>query len=49
MTIEVLVALILSTRISSASNIELGSTSLDVIEIAHVDLGMLLSGDFRSI
>jgi len=46
MALEVLVALILSTSISGASNIELGSTSLYVIEIANVDLGMLLSGDF---
>jgi len=49
MTVQVLVALILSTSISCASNIELGSPSLYIIEIANVDLGMLLGGNFRSI
>ena len=42
MAIEVLVALILSTRISVVSNVELRSNRLYVSEIANINLGVLL-------
>lgn len=42
MAIEVLIALILSTRVSVASNVELSSNRLYVSEIANINLGMLL-------
>mgnify|MGYP001127232829 CR=1 FL=1 len=42
MAIEVLIALILSTRVSVASNVELSSNRLYVSEIANINLGVLL-------
>lgn len=42
MAFEVLVALILSTRISVVSNVELRSNRLYVSEIANINLGVLL-------
>ncbi len=42
MAIEVFVALILSTRVSVASNVELSSNRLYVSEIANINLGVLM-------
>lgn len=42
MAIEVLIALILSTRVSVASDVELSSNRLYVSEIANINLGVLL-------